>query len=180
MGFSVVMTAGVDLFLCYDIPMNTSLSRHFSHTDAGLRNVNSSDASILVDIINDAYSYQDKAKGEPRTNVEHLIKRVNETDFYVVEKASEIAGCVYLEPYGSVLHFGLLTIVPKLRGTGLAPAIIEAIIEYASRNNYSSLELDYMSLAPWLKDYYERYGFKETGEKTTWGSIELVKMRRYT
>lgn len=158
--------------------MNTSLSHYLSYNGVNLRNVSASDISILVGIINDAYSYQDKAKGEPRTNIKHLTKRIHETDLYVAEKASKVVGCVYLEPRGNALHFGLLTVIPKLRRTGLAPAIVKAIIEYASHNNYSSLELDYMSLAPWLKKYYEKYGFQETGEKTTWGSIDLIRMQR--
>jgi hypothetical protein len=37
---------------------------------------------------------------------------------------------------------------------------------------------DYMSRAPWLKSYYQKYGFKETDEKIAWGSIDLIRMRR--
>lgn len=157
--------------------MQTSLIDFFSYDDITLRKPQESDTNELVSLINEAYSYQDAAKGAPRTNVEHLITRMAETDFYVLEKDSRPVGCVYLEPHPDSLHFGLLMLAPKLRGTGVGKALIGAIIKYAKQHPYERIELDYMSLAPWLKKYYEQYGFKEIGEKVAWGSIDLIRMR---
>jgi predicted N-acetyltransferase YhbS len=149
---------------------------HFSHTI--LRDVQDSDVDQLVSLINEAYSYQDDAKGAPRTNLEHLRKRISETRMYVIESNNKVIGCVYLEPHDKSLHFGLLTVAPIFRGTGLAQAIMTSVEKYATNNHYEALELDYMSLAPWLKDYYERYKFATTGQSTAWGSIDLIRMRK--
>lgn len=157
--------------------MHQSLIDYFSYDGVQLRTVHDDDISELVTLINDAYSYQDEAKGAPRTNVEHLITRISETDFYVLEKENKVVGCVYLESHITSLHFGLLTLTPSLRGTGVGKALIGAIIAYARHRSFEHLELDYMSLAPWLKTYYEQYGFKEIGEKVAWGSIDLIRMR---
>jgi RimJ/RimL family protein N-acetyltransferase len=158
--------------------MNGSLSYYFSKKGFDLRRTLDDDINNLVEIINDAYSYQDKAKGEPRTNPNHLRKRMSETSFYTVLHDKDIIGCVYLEPKGSALHFGLLTLAPDFRGKGIAKAIIDAIDTYAKANNFATIDLDYMSLAPWLKKYYEKYGFIETGEVRDWGSINLIRMQK--
>lgn len=158
--------------------MKTDLQAFFPAQGYKIRTANNDDISKLVDIINEAYSYQNEAKGEPRTNTEHLKKRMSETDFFVIEHYTNVIGCVYLEPKDRALHFGLLTLSPEYRGKGIAKHVILAIEAYAKNNNYISLELDYTSLAPWLKKYYEKYGFSETGDRQSWGTIELVHMKK--
>lgn len=154
------------------------LQNYFAYKDTLLRPASDGDIPHLVRLINEAYSYQDEAKGAPRTNPDHLRKRVSETLFYVAQQDKQLVGCVYLEPKDTSLHFGLLTVIPRLRGTGLAQALMAAIEKYAKSQNYQTIELDYMSLAPWLKPYYEGYGFQETGDTTVWGSITLVRMKK--
>lgn len=101
---------------------------------------------------------------------------MKEVSFYVIEDKQNLLGCVYLEDKGKTMHFGLLTVHRKWRGTGLAPAIMRSIEQYAHSNGYKVIELDYMSLASWLKKYYEDYGFHATGEITPWGNIDLTRM----
>lgn len=156
----------------------SKLSDKFSFRDFTMRSVRDTDIDALVEIINEAYSYQDEAKGASRTNPEHLQKRINETDFYVVLSGEEVIGCIYLESKNSSLHFGLLTLSPDYRGIGLAQAMMAAVEEYGKEGGFSTLALDYMSLAPWLKEYYEGYGFSETGSVEQWGRINLVEMKK--
>ncbi len=158
--------------------MGGHLSDYFSKDGFYLRSTSEDDINKLVEIINDAYSYQDKAKGGLRTSIDHLRKRIGETNFYTLLYGEDTVGCVYLEPRGLALHFGLLTLAPDFRGKGIAKALIEAIDTYAKANNFETIDLDYMSLAPWLKKYYEKYGFIETGEATSWGSIDLIRMQK--
>jgi GNAT superfamily N-acetyltransferase len=76
------------------------------------------------------------------------------------------------------VHFGLLTVADKYRGKGLGPALIEAVEAFAQYTGARNVELDYMSAAPWLKPYYEKYGYVETGEITNWGTIDLIRMSK--
>jgi N-acetylglutamate synthase-like GNAT family acetyltransferase len=176
---SIFTSVSSEVLFIFDIVrMMNKLTDYFGQENTTLRSVKDKDIHDLVDIINEAYSYQDAVKGRPRTDSEHLSRRIKETDFYVLEKDKKILGCVYLEPQSDSLHFGLLTLTPALRKTGLGKVIMEAIEAYAKGNNYTALELDYMSLAPWLKEYYERYGFEENGEITKWGSIDLIRMQK--
>jgi ribosomal protein S18 acetylase RimI-like enzyme len=158
--------------------MNTpkSLSSFLRLKDFSIRPARGEDVDSLVPIINEAYSYQDEAKGAPRTNESHLRNRMGEVNLYAIERNGEVIGCVYTEQVDDSLHFGLLTLSPKHRGKGIAAAVIEAIEAFARDGGYTSLSLDYMSLAPWLKGYYEKYGFKETGHRTRWGTIDLIRM----
>lgn len=156
----------------------STLANYFDKDGYTLRRAVEDDVPGLVSVINESYSYQDEAKGRPRTDPEHLLKRMSETEFYVLAKSETIVGCVYLEPIDDSLHFGLLTLIPEMRKTGLGKALMTAIIAYASSKSYVHLELDYISLAPWLKKYYEQYGFQETGEVARWGSIDLVRMKK--
>lgn len=158
--------------------MSNNLSDYFSKDGLSFRPTLEEDVDKLVDIINEAYSYQDVVKGEPRTNPEHLRKRVVETDFYTLLQNDEVIGCVYLESKFPNLHFGLLTLAPHFRGKGIGEAIMSAINKYARDNNFTAIDLDYMSLAPWLKTYYEKHGFVETGDVVKWGTIDLINMRK--
>lgn len=163
---------------CYNAFMNFDLQNFFTFNEYSLRKANASDINKLVEIINEAYSYQDEVRGEPRTNIEHLKKRILDTDFYVIENHNSIVGCVYTESPAASLHFGLLTLTPEHRGKGVAEQVMDAIEDLAQANNFNAIGLDYMSVAPWLKLYYERYGFIETGEFEDWGKIRLLHMKK--
>lgn len=154
------------------------LSEFYSHTQSTLVPFKEKDVDVLVELINKAYSYQDEHKKAPRTDLAHLRQRATDTDLYVLKKDQTIIGCVYIVPHDSSLHFGLLTVDEKHRRKGYAQAMLKAIETYAKEQGYTSLQLDYMSVAPWLKDYYERHGFYETGEVTAWGTIDLIKMKK--
>ena len=112
------------------------------------------------------------------TDHAHLSQRVSQSEFCVAKRGNEIVGCVYVERHGSSLHFGLLTVAEHLRGTGIGAALINAIEDYAKDSEAKLLELDYMSLASWLKAYYEQYGFEETGQVIPWGKIDLIRMSK--
>lgn len=158
--------------------MNFDLQNFFTLNEYSLCKAKEEDISQLVEIINKAYSYQDEARGEPRTNFEHLKDRIAVTDFYTIQHHDTIVGCVYLEAPLAALHFGLLTLAPEHRGKGVAEQVIDAIKDLAQTSNFDTIELDYMSVAPWLKTYYERYGFIETGEVEVWGEIQLLRMKK--
>lgn len=157
---------------------NFRLADFFTHPQASIRPTTDRDVPELVEVINHAYSYQDEAKGEPRTNLAHLRKRISETDFYTIVCNEQIAGCVYSENHDGALHFGLLTLSPRYRKQGIAESVIAAVESFAKAHEFSTVELDYMSLAPWLKRYYEKYGYKETGDITPWGNINLIRMQK--
>jgi len=157
---------------------NNNLSNFFSFGDYTIRRIKGNDIYKVVDIINEAYSYQDKTIGEPRASAEYLLKVLLDTDFYVVEHDTEIIACFYIQPKNKSLNFGLLAVIPSYRGKGLVMEIIKAIESFARINKFDAIELEYTNISPWLKKYYEGYGFNETGKLKTWGPIELIGMKK--
>lgn len=155
-----------------------NLIDYFQFSKYVLHKIQEGDFEEVINLINKAYSYQDKYKDEPRINYEKLIRQTQKSDFYVVKENGAIIGCIYTRNKDGSLHFGLLTVDEAHRGTGLAPALINAAESYAKNNGYPSIQLDYMSIAPWLKCYYEKYGFQEIGEIENWGTIDLIRMKK--
>lgn len=137
-----------------------------------------SDHAEIIPIINHAYSYIDKYRGKPRTNPEHLREHAGVDDYYVVEDNSKLEGCVYIHRKGDSMHFGMLALTDNYRGKGVGQAIINAIEDYAKELNCKTLEIDYMSVSPWLKKYYESKGYRETGQIEQWGKIDLIHMSK--
>jgi len=156
----------------------SDLSDYLQYPDISLQLISEPEIDATVALINDAYSYQDEAKGGPRIDEQKLRQRIETSEFYVARQDGRIVGCVYVERLAKKLHFGLLTVAAQLRGKGLGVAIMEAIHDYARELDVQVVELDYMSLAPWLKLYYEKFGYVETGEVMPWGDIDLIRMTK--
>ena len=156
----------------------TDLSRHMQFGDISLQLISEPEIDATVALINVAYSYQDEAKGGARIDEQKLRQRIETSEFYVAEQDGRIVGCVYVERLAKKLHFGLLTVAVQLRGKGLGAAIMKAIHDYARELDVQAVELDYMSVAPWLKPYYEKFGYVETGEVMPWGAIDLIRMTK--
>lgn len=156
----------------------SNLADHFNFPNFQLARITDSDIDGTVALINKAYAYQDSYKQAARTNPVHLRKNATENEFYIVKQDNEIVGCVYTKGREDSIHFGLLTVADKFRGKGLGPALVEAVESYAKHCGAKKVELDYMSAAPWLKQYYERRGYAETGEVINWGTIDLIHMSK--
>lgn len=156
----------------------TVLADHFSYPKCTLRKIKESDIAETVSHLNTAFKYQELATKHPRTNPEHLRKYMSVLDCYVIICDSQIVGTVALENKGSILHFGLVSVAEQYRGSGLATAIMKAVEDFAIKKKYTILELDFMSIAPWLKKYYENYGFTKTGHTESWKGTTLVQMHK--
>ncbi len=145
----------------------------FSVSEAG-----AGDIPELIALINQAFAYQDEAKGQPRIDAAGLTKKMGESNFLVWRDSQQIVACCYVESDEQSLHFGLLSIVPSLRGGKLAPRLLVAIEGYARAQVKTSIELQYMSQAPWLEAYYQRFGFRATGQVRDLGWSKLFGMRK--
>lgn len=136
------------------------------------------DIPELIELINDAFAYQDADKGKSRIDRAGLMKKIAESTFLVWREHRGIAACCYIETSDEVVHFGLLCMSNGYKGGKIAPKILAATEEYAKEAGRPSVQLDYMSQAPWLKQYYERFGYKETGTFRDIGWSKLVQMEK--
>ncbi len=154
------------------------ISHYFHFSNIILERLQESDSNEAVALINRAYAYQNEYKNEPRITRDKLWHQAQKSQFYVLKEEGKIIGTIYIQTKNRSLHFGLLSVDQSYRGIGLAPALLSAVELYARDHACLSLQLDYMSIAPWLKRYYEKYGFCETGEVENWGTIDLIRMRK--
>lgn len=154
----------------------TSLIDFYGQTDFEMSFFIEEDADEVIRLINKAFSYQDEAKGRERINKEELDKKVSETEFYLVKKGKQLVACVSLEVKDEFLHIGLLSVTDGFGGGKLAPYILASIEEYAKGLNLNKINLSYGTASPWLKKYYERYGFTENGRQVDLGWSELIEM----
>ena len=136
------------------------------------------DMQEVVRLINHAFAYQDEAKGRERITLDELAQKMRKTNFYVIKQQDTIVACVSLELREDCLYLGLLSVADQMQGGKLAPKIMQAIDEYAKQLDYKRIDLSYGSASPWLKKYYERYGFAETGETRDIGWSELIDMSK--
>jgi GNAT superfamily N-acetyltransferase len=154
------------------------LADFFHFNGITLERISETDVFATVNMINKAYDYDAKHHYKPRTNQQHLRNKMSSTNLYVARQSAELVGCVYIEQKGTSIHFGLLTLVKRLQGQGIGIAIVSAIEQYAKSAGAKYLEIDYVSAAPWLRPYYERQGFNETGQHEKSNDIELIRMMK--
>lgn len=155
-----------------------NLPDFFSFNNFKMRAMDVNDIEETVIFLNSAFKYQELATGHKRTNPQHLKERMNELDCYVVTDGKEIIGTLALEPTGKILHFGLIAVSEDMRGSGLGLSIMKAIESYAVAGSFTVLELDFMSIAPWLEKYYNKHGFNKTGNTTRRKGVDLIQMRK--
>ena len=151
------------------------------YNDSELKCVIADEEHVIgaTDLINHAFKYQDEAKGDIRITSEKLRERMQKSEFYVfIDKSNKVMGTLYIDRLKDSLHFGLLALDDSLRGGVAGREIVQSIEMYAKLLHKHELELDYMGLSPWLKSYYEKYGFKETGLKEDIGWCELIRMTK--
>ena len=154
------------------------ITSYFSINGYTVTLATSTDAPELIKLINHAFAYQDANKGQPRVDESSLFKKMAESYFLVWRTEQYIAACCYIERKEGIVHFGLLCVADNYKGGKLAPTIIGAVEAYARDIESPSVQLDYMSQSPWLKQYYERFGFEITGNVRDIGWSRLIAMEK--
>lgn len=75
-----------------------------------------------------------------------------------------INGCVYLEERGDRLYVGMFSVSPALQGRGIGRDLLLAAEEHARETGIHTLMMTVISVRRELLDWYERRGYKPTGE----------------
>src|ERR1700710_2005301 len=134
------------------------------------------DVPELNKLINSAYRGESSKKGW--TTEAHLLDglRIDEAtlnsyfdDPNIVilkntDETGQITGSVYLEVRGPKLYVGMFSVSPLLQGKGLGRELLAAAAIYAKQLNRHTLTMTVISIRHELISWYERRGFKATGE----------------
>lgn len=150
----------------------------FNYPDLEISILEEKDMAKSIELINHAFAHQNEAKGRERINKEELTKKMSDTDFYVINQGNQLVACVSIELKKESLYLGLLSVADNFRNGKLAPIILSSIEEYARSLGYRKMSLSFSSASEWLKSYYEKNGFRESGERRSIGWCDLVDMTK--
>lgn len=133
------------------------------------------DVPELNILVNSAYRGESSKKGW--TTEEHLLGgiRTDEEDLRALlqkenvtilkyTESGKIVGSVYLEKQADKLYLGMLTVSPELQGGGIGKKLLKAAEDFAKEQQLSTVSMTVISVRKELIEYYERRGYKHTGE----------------
>jgi ribosomal protein S18 acetylase RimI-like enzyme len=137
---------------------------------------NPSDIADLVRLVNSAYRGEGKEKGwtneshlirGPRIDADGIAQMMEDPDALIlkyIDSGGRLTGCVYLQKQPDKLYLGLLSVDPTLQGAGVGKALLEAGAEYGRKNKCTCIHITVISAREELIGWYERHGYKRTGE----------------
>jgi len=134
------------------------------------------DVPELNALVNSAYRGETSKKGW--TTEAHLLDglRIDEETLYGyfddpgiillknTDESGKITGSVYLEVRSPKLYIGMFSVSPLLQGKGVGRKLLEAAETFAKELNCHTLAMTVISTRRELISWYERRGFKATGE----------------
>lgn len=115
--------------------------------------------------------------GETRTdeaNVQEVMEQQGSV-FLVYNNEHQVTGCVNLQQHGNKLYLGMFGVVPKLQGAGTGKQLLQAAEEYARLVVYcNTIYMSVISVRSELIAWYERHGYKDTGERKFFKEDDLT------
>ena len=135
------------------------------------------DVPKLEALVNGAYRGEGSKKGWTteadlldgiRTNQDVLTGMVSRGDSVVLkcsDRNNNLLGCVYLQKKEDKIYLGMLTVAPDIQANGIGKKLLQAAEEYAETQDCIAITITVISLRKELIKWYERRGYKATGER---------------
>ena len=136
----------------------------------------SEDIPTILALLNSAYRCDESKKGwtteadlligELRTDLETLttLFQTKDVTFLKYENGGIIEGSVMLHKKGSRLYLGMLSVNPSLQAKGTGKKLMNAAADYAKQVGCESIYMTVISVRKELIAWYERQGYRPTGE----------------
>jgi ribosomal protein S18 acetylase RimI-like enzyme len=134
------------------------------------------DVSEIVTLVNNCYRGDTSRQGwtteadllggtrTDKSEIESLIAAPGSTILLCIADES-IIGSVHLQQEQSSCYLGMFVVKPDLQGAGIGRKLIEAAEAYARDELRSArMTMQVITLRPELLAYYERRGYRRTGE----------------
>jgi ribosomal protein S18 acetylase RimI-like enzyme len=134
------------------------------------------DAPALNKLVNAAYRGDSSRAGwtteadlldGTRTDAAALAEEIKTpgTTLLKYVEANEIVGCVQLKQEHGKLYLGMLTVLPTMQTKGIGKKLLQAAEAEAKKQYCSSIFMTVISVRKELIEWYERHGYKATGER---------------
>ncbi|OCX54158.1 GNAT family N-acetyltransferase [Mucilaginibacter sp. PPCGB 2223] len=166
----------------------------------GIKRATVTDVPALVKLINRSYRGDAAAKGWTteshlldgiRIDAETLTGYIQDKDTIILKciNNNELQGSVYINKKDSDIYFGMLTVDPDRQNTGIGKLLLKHVEWFAREQNCNRIYMTVITIREELIAWYERHGFKKTGEvnpfpeDTRFGiqkqPLELLVMEKY-
>ncbi len=134
------------------------------------------DIPALVKLVNSAYRGESSKKGwtteadlldGSRTDAADLIAVLQSTTDRILkycDTSNRIVACVHLQEQKQKIYLGMLTVSPELQAGGIGKLLLAAAEQYAKDRHAESIMMTVISVRKELIEWYERRGYKRTGE----------------
>ncbi len=149
-----------------------------------LRPARPDDVEAIVALVESAYRGESSRRGWT-TEADLLDGQRTDADevrevlahLFVTDDAT---GCFVLEPHHDHAYFGMFAVRPDLQGSGLGSALLAAAEARSRELGLAAMELTVLSVRAELIAFYERRGFRRTGETRPfpYGDERFGKPRR--
>lgn len=137
------------------------------------------DVEEIVELVNSAYRGESSKKGwtteadllgGQRVDPENIIADLTKDNSVILIAQDEddndkIIGCVHLEKHLNKCYMGMLTVDPTLQNKGIGKMLIEEGEAFAHFWDCEKIYMTVISARTELITWYEKLGFKNTGEK---------------
>ena len=135
--------------------------------DAGL-------TAAVTELINDVYAVAEEGlwrPGSARTTIGRVADLVRTGEMAVARMRAKLVGCVRVQMLGQgVGEFGLLAVVPGLRGTGVGRDLVRFAENSARARECDTMQLEVLVPRDWshpskefLIGWYTRIGYQRKG-----------------
>lgn len=137
---------------------------------------NIQDIPSLLHLVNNSYRGEKARKGWTHeadivdgdvrideSSLKEMIQNPNAVVLKYVEN-DKVIGCVHLEKQSHKLYLGMLSVLPQKQAQGVGKKLLKASEAFAKENNFNTIEMTVISMRNELIAWYERNGYKKTGE----------------
>lgn len=132
----------------------------------------------LVELVNSAYRGNSSKKGwtteadlldGQRIDADGILACIEKEDSVILvaedDDSGQLLGCVHLEKNGPKCYLGMLTVDPTLQKKGIGNMLLDESEAFAQFWDCTHLYMTVISVRTELIAWYEKYGFRKTGEK---------------
>ena len=139
------------------------------------RKAKTDDINFIDQLVNSAYRGETSKVGwtteadllggqrtDPEKLQEMILDPLSQIELVFEEKL--LLGCVYLRRDGHALYFGMLTVRPHLQNKGVGKILLSHVESLAKTWGLSVIRMDVIQQRKELIAFYERRGFRWTGQ----------------
>jgi ribosomal protein S18 acetylase RimI-like enzyme len=138
------------------------------------------DIPALEELLNSAYRGEDSKKGwtteadllegDLRTDaatLHQLMQTPGAVFLKYINEENKIEGCVFLHKKENKLYLGMLSVSPWIQAKGIGKELMATAEDYARDQQCTSIFMRVISVRHELVAWYERKGYRKTGETET-------------